>query len=448
VTEEHPTEPNAWYAGPGGSPFEPSPDRTQWQQHPNAPTAPLPTYGLPGYPDFPDYLDQPRGATPPAGTALPWPAYQAPAGPAPRLGRAITIAALVAGLVGGAVGAATGWYAGRHTHDDPVDASASLGSSVPVPRLTDAGSVAAIAAKLLPSVVEIDVTGSGGSGTGSGVVIKQDGYIVTNNHVVADADTIQVNLPSAKKLTATLVGRDPATDLAVIKVNASMTPAQLGRSNNLVVGEPVVAIGSPLGLAGTVTSGIISALNRRVPVSDEAGSPGFIDNAIQTDAAINPGNSGGALVDRDARVIGINSAIATVGSSFGGGQTGSIGVGFAIPVDQARSIAEEIIRTGRATHPYLGVSGQTVSADDADQVGAGSVPGAQIRQVVAGGPADKAGLEVGDIITKIGSDKVEGIDDLIVAIRRHKVGEYVSVTYVRDGRSRTTRATLQQNPNL
>jgi putative serine protease PepD len=277
------------------------------------------------------------------------------------------------------------------------------------------------------------------------VVIRSDGYVVTNNHVVEAAAsggqiTVAFNDADLSDVSAQIVGRDPETDLAVLKLESgrTYTPIGLGSSSGLVVGDPVIAVGSPLGLAGTVTTGIISALNRtvRVPGEDGSGIPLF--NAIQTDAAINPGNSGGALVDGKGRLIGINSAIATLGGSgLTGDSGGSIGVGFAIPVDEARSIAEEIIRTGRATHPAIGVVGSTVS-------GSSGSSGARIAQVVSGGAADRAGLQVGDLITEVDGETVRSVDELIVAIRQHRVGESVEVTYVRAGSERTVDVVLQE----
>ncbi|MDP3712066.1 MAG: trypsin-like peptidase domain-containing protein [Mycobacteriales bacterium] len=351
---------------------------------------------------------------------------------------AVVATALVAGLTGGYVGARTG-------ERDLLDPSASLGSGSTTQVVDRApGSVAAIAAKVLTSVVSISVRGLDGSGTGSGVVIRSDGYVLTNNHVVESAArggeiTVAFNDANEADVTAEIVGRDPETDLAVLRMTGGRTypAATLGQSRALVVGDPVIAIGSPLGLAGTVTTGIISALNRtvRVPGEDGSGIPLF--NAIQTDAAINPGNSGGALVDAAGQVIGINSAIATLGGSgLSGDSGGSIGVGFAIPVDEARSVAEEIIRTGRATHPAIGIEAATVS-------GSGT-RGARIGRLVQGGPAQQAGLEQGDLITELDGTEVSSVDELIVAIREHKVGETVEVTFVRDGRTQTADVVLQE----
>jgi len=313
-------------------------------------------------------------------------------------------------------------------------------SAVPRP----ATSVAGIAARVLKSVVSISVDDSTGSGTGSGVVLRSDGYVLTNNHVVAtavDRGTITVSFNDGTiDLPARIVGRDPETDLAVIRVVGAghLTPATLGSSSDLAVGDPVVAVGSPLGLAGTVTAGIISALDRtvRVPGEDAAAAATPLFDAIQTDAAINPGNSGGPLVDLAGRVIGINSAIASLSSS-GDSQAGSIGVGFAIPIDEARSIAEQLIRTGKATHPVIGVQAQTVGAD-------GKGPrGARVSVLISGGAAKRAGVRVGDIITRVGERVVISVDQLVVALRTHEVGEKVRLTLVRDGVRMTVVVVLQ-----
>ena len=357
---------------------------------------------------------------------------------------------LVTSVLAGGIGAAIGI---RSAHDDLTaaaslrDPSATLGSPVPaVPVSRPPTSVAGIAARVLKSVVSISVDDATGSGTGSGVVLRSDGYVLTNNHVVASAassGTITVSFNDGRAdEPARIVGRDPETDLAVIRVlgTSKLTPASLGSSSDLAVGDTVVAIGSPLGLAGTVTSGIISALDRTVRVPGEDGTtqaktPLF--DAIQTDAAINPGNSGGPLVDLAGRVIGINSAIASLSSGGTDTQAGSIGVGFAIPVDEARSIAEQLIRTGKATHPVIGVQGQTVGGD-------GNGPrGARVISLVAGGAAKKAGVRVGDIITKVDGRVVISVDQLVVALRAHDVGEHVTLTLVRDGVRMTVVVVLQ-----
>jgi putative serine protease PepD len=300
-------------------------------------------------------------------------------------------------------------------------------------------SIAGIAARVSSSVVSIDAQTSGGGDTGSGFFIQSDGTILTNNHVVEGAVTsggsITVNLTNSKSYPATVIGRDSSYDLAVIKIDITDAPAlQLGDSEKIQVGDPVIAIGSPLGLAGTVTSGIISAKNRAVTSGGGNGESSFI-NALQTDAAINPGNSGGPLVDLNGAVIGVNSAIASLGSSFSS-QSGSIGLGFAIPINQAKKTAEQLIKSGKATYPLMGIS--------VDSTFAG--PGARIANtanaILPGGPAAKVGLRVGDIITEIDGVTIGNADELIVTIRAHNVGDRVKIHYLRGGTTRTAVLTL------
>jgi putative serine protease PepD len=300
-------------------------------------------------------------------------------------------------------------------------------------------SIAGIAARVSSSVVSIDAQTSGGGDTGSGFFIQSDGTILTNNHVVEGAVTsggsITVNLTNGKSYPATVIGRDSSYDLAVIKIDITDAPAlQLGDSEKIQVGDPVIAIGSPLGLAGTVTSGIISAKNRAVTSGGGNGESSFI-NALQTDAAINPGNSGGPLVDINGAVIGVNSAIASLGSSFSS-QSGSIGLGFAIPINQAKKTAEQLIKSGKATYPLMGIS--------VDSTFAG--PGARIANtanaILPGGPAAKVGLRVGDIITEIDGVTIGNADELIVTIRAHNVGDRVKIHYLRGGTTRTAVLTL------
>jgi putative serine protease PepD len=351
---------------------------------------------------------------------------------------------LATALIAGGFG---GWVGSRgHDSIEVHDSNATLGTPIstkPIDRPST--SVAAIAARVLRSVVSVQVDSGSSGGTGSGVVVRSDGYVLTNNHVVGDAEsggtiTVSFTDDSQTDLKARIVGTDPETDLAVIKILGArpLTPATLGTSSDLVVGDPVIAIGSPLGLAGTVTTGIISALNRTVQVpSESGGSAPPLFNAIQTDAAINPGNSGGALVDAAGRVIGINSAIATLGGSSADSQSGSIGVGFAIPVDEARSIAEQLIRTGKATHPSINVVARTVGAD-------GNGPrGARIISETSGGAAQKGGLRPGDIVTAVAGRPVHSVDQLIVALREHRVGDAVVLTYLRGGAAHTARVVLQ-----
>lgn len=295
-------------------------------------------------------------------------------------------------------------------------------------------SVSAIAARVLPSVVSISTRSNMGGGTGTGFVIRSDGYILTNNHVVesvVNSGTLTVSFNDGKSVRGAIVGVDPAYDLAVIKVSRTGVPAlQFGNSDKVQVGDTVIAIGSPLGLSGTVTSGIISAKNRAVTAGDGQSEGSFI-NALQTDAAINPGNSGGPLVDRTGAVVGVNSAIATLGSSFGS-QSGSIGLGFAIPINQARRTAEELIKTGKSSYPILGISVDTSYSDG----------GARVAAISPNSPADSAGIQVGDIITELAGRAITNSDELVVAIRAKAPGDRVSITLQRGGVQKVVKATL------
>ncbi len=354
-----------------------------------------------------------------------------------RLFALLLTVALLAGVVGGVVGSALTGNGAENPHR-----TVDLGQTVnPQPVARAAGSVSAIAVKVLPSVVSIDVRNGGSGDTGSGVILTSDGYILTNNHVVSAATgggSITVVFYAKESVRATVVGTDPQSDLAVIKAQGvkGLRKADLGSSAGLQVGDLVVAIGSPLGLTGTVTSGIVSAKDRPVPTSGAGSAQQVVIDAIQTDAAINPGNSGGPLVDGAGAVVGINSAIATLGGSTLGGQGGNIGVGFAIPIDQARSIAGELISTGHATHPVIGVSAQSVDTERAKGIPGGR-PGALVIAVTSGGGAEKAGIRKNDIITAVDSEPIASVDELIVLVRKHRVGESAKVTYVRGGKEAT-----------
>jgi putative serine protease PepD len=360
----------------------------------------------------------------------------------PRRRRGVTAlvaVALAAGLIGGGAAAAV-----THQLDDSsATTTTDLGGPVAGTK-TATTAVEQVAARLLPSVVSIEERAPNGTGgEGTGVVLSADGLILTNNHVVAgvaDGGTLSVTLNNGSSTSATIVGRDPVTDLAVIRAKgvSGLRPATLGRSADLRVGESVVAIGSPLGLQGSVTSGIVSALNRPVRTGPEAGAgdvSSTVIDAMQTDAAINPGNSGGPLVNLAGQVVGINSAIASLGS--GGGQSGSIGVGFSIPIDQARGIAKQLIASGHATHAQLGVSVRDALSSDTS-----GTQGAYLAVVTAGGGAQSAGLQAGDIVTKVGSRPVDGADALIAAIRSHRPGQQLQLTYVRSGTTHQATVTL------
>jgi putative serine protease PepD len=348
-------------------------------------------------------------------------------------------AVVVAGVGGGLIGAAIAspGSSSSEAANGPAEASCT---------------VTPVADKVQPSVVTISATPAAGNGgsTGSGEVYKSDGYILTNNHVIATAaggGKVEVLFANGSAAPATIVGRDALTDLAVLKAQLpSGTPAiHIGSAQSLSVGEPVVALGSPLGLAGTVTSGIVSALDRTVQVPAESDSKALLVAAVQTDAAINPGNSGGALVNCDGQLVGIPSAGAAVPTSTGepsGG--GSIGLGFAIPVDSAVTVADEIIATGRATHSYFGL--ETLALPDAAAEQADIPGGLFVAGVVAGAPADQAGLRAGDVITTIDGKQATSNIQLQEVTLTKNPGETVELEYLRDGKSHKATVTLGAQP--
>jgi putative serine protease PepD len=343
-------------------------------------------------------------------------------------GGLLVVAATGVALVAGAVGAVTGVVIADRLGEATRETVTVVGADPAVLAERPPDSVAGVASAVLASVVSVTVE----DGSGSGVVISRDGYILTNNHVVASAERggeIVVGLFDGTTVPAEIIGRSPSYDLAVLRVDQDdLIPARLGDSSGVVVGDPVIAIGSPLGLESTVTSGIISALDRPVSAGGQ-GETSYI-NALQTDAAINPGNSGGPLVDAAGRVIGINSAIASIP---GGIAPGNIGLGFAIPINQATRTAEQIITTGQAVYPIIGVRlddtfpgpGALIAAGDAD------VPG-----VDPDGPAASVGLEPGDVITEIEGRVVDTPEELIVALRTQEPGDRVTITVERDGEAR------------
>lgn len=425
-------------------------------------------------------------------------AYQtdsAPTSPIPvvrktsRKGTVIVGAAAVA-LVSGGIGAAV-----LANHSDPGAANSAATAATaaapippqPVAAPPEAGSVEQVAAKVLPSVVKLQITMGQGKEEGSGIVLSPDGLILTNNHVVAavsgpSADPASssqfgdqgdqddpmfpglpglgspdgqgspfvqgpsggdaqatVSFADGKTVPFTVVGTDPADDLAVVRAQgvSGLTPITMGSSKDLKVGQNVVAIGSPLGLDGTVTTGIVSALDRPVATGDPSTGQHSVMNAIQTDAAINPGNSGGALVNMNGELVGVNSAIASMGGGPGaqGAQSGSIGLGFAIPSDQAKRIADQLVSHGSVQHASLGVQ---LSQEQ-------SGPGAAVAQVVEGGPAAAAGLPSGVVITKVDDRPIDGADGLVAAVRSKAPGDNVTLTYTdRSGAPQTVQVTLGQ----
>ena len=439
---------------------------------PGHPTQPYgqPAYGQPGY----AHPTQPYGATP------------APADTKTK-NRVVlpVVAALIAGaLIGGGSAAGVSALMGNQSNAS-TPTSATAPQNVVVNNTDSVNEITAVAAKASPSVVTISVTADSSAGTGSGVVLSKDGYILTNTHVVtldgsASKVTIQVQTTDGKLYDATVVGTDPTSDLAVIKLKdaTGLTPLDFADSSKLNVGDAAVAIGAPLGLANTVTNGIVSALNRSIQVASSAapdtsgqdsqtpdqkgngsggsGSPFDFWNfdmpgqgqqqqsatstislpVIQTDAAINPGNSGGALLNSKGQLIGINVAIASAGESSSGGQSGSIGVGFAIPANLAKRISDEIISGGTASHGLLGAS-----VADAASTTSGTV-GALIKDATSGGAADKGGLKSGDIITSFNGVPITDANDLTAQVRYLPGGAQASVSYTRDGKTATTSVTL------
>ena len=354
-----------------------------------------------------------------------------------RLRPTAVIGLLVAVLLVGGIGAVIGVFAANRLPAAVTDPQFQLATVAPsVTR--EAGSVADIASRVLPSVVSLEIrTGDVGE-TGSGVVIDRSGYILTNNHVISTAATdpsaqltVVFNDGKQSRVPGIIVGRDPLTDLAVLKADISgATVAQLGDSAALAVGDPVIAIGSPLGLAGTVTTGIVSAKDRPVRLQGGGSDTDAVIDAVQTDAAVNPGNSGGPLVDSSGAVVGINTAIRTLG----GDSSGSIGLGFAIPITMAKSVAEQIIRSGKVQHSTIGVNAR--SATD------GVTDGAQVQNVQQGGPAAAAGIAEGDVIIKVGDRAVGNADELVVAVRHNAVGATVPVVLMRTGRQMTVNVTM------
>ncbi len=422
---------------PAQQPVQPpnGPPTTPFRQPFQQPYPPQP-YGYgqpPGYPPLPPGNPQPsRPPTPPVGSQN---------GPSRLPGWAwpvITALALVVGALGGVI--------------TSVAVSSSMaggdGSSVPVigtdngaaaPLKADNGSIAAVAARVLPSTVQVQAKGgsdgtAAGGATGSGFVLDKQDHVITNNHVVADATgpgELKVVDHNGKKHAAKIIGRSPVYDIAVLDVTGAsgLRPASIGSSARLRVGDTVVAIGSPLGLSSTVTSGIVSATDRPVTTGNDKQSS-YI-NALQTDAAINPGNSGGPLVDMRGRVIGVNSAIATTGGSIGG-PSGNIGVGFAIPMEQVRVTAAQILATGKARYPVIGASVNTRSKGN----------GAEVTDVPAGTPAAAAGLQKGDLVTRVDGKPVTNGIGLIVAIRSHQPGETIDLRVVRRGGGRDVKIKL------
>ncbi|MFE7644679.1 S1C family serine protease [Streptomyces phaeoluteigriseus] len=446
-----PPVPTAAHASQGGAP------EGDWPP-PTAPRAAAPADAAwpPPQPPTPSYADHGFGAHAappgnPGGTGIDtaaWgAAYQQPAPPKARRGRGgLAAAVLVAALVAGGLGGGLGYTLAKNddTGSTTVSASDSGGS---VKR--DPGTVAGVAAKALPSTVTIQAESSDGEGgTGTGFVFDTQGHIVTNNHVVADAvdgGKVSATFPSGRKYDAEVVGHAQGYDVAVIKLKnapSDLKPLTLGDSDKVAVGDSTIAIGAPFGLSNTVTTGIISAKNRPVASSDGTGSSASYMSALQTDASINPGNSGGPLLDAQGNVIGINSAIQSTGSGGLGGtaQSGSIGLGFAIPINQAKYVAQELIKDGEPVYAKIGASVSLEESTDGAKITDQGAGGA--AAVEAGGPAAKAGLKPGDVITKLDDTVIDSGPTLIGEIWTHKPGDKVTITYERDGKTHTVDLTL------
>ncbi len=388
--------------------------------------------------------------------------------PAPRKrsrAGALTVGAVAVAVVSAGIGGAAASVIAHHGTLSSVADGAMPGGATPGMPASNAplGSVEQVAAKVVPSVVMLETNIGRASEEGSGIILSSDGLILTNNHVVATAanpgkppapharpnpehqnpdedpgapapDPDQpapppgngkpkttVTFSDGRTAEFTVVGTDPTTDIAVVRVQgiSGLTPINLGSSANLHVGQPVMAVGSPLGLSGTVTTGIVSALNRPVSTTGETGNQNTVLDAIQTDAAINPGNSGGALVNMSGQLVGVNSAIATLGGDSPDAQSGSIGLGFAIPVDQAKRIADELISSGTASHASLGVQ---VTNDK-------ETPGAKVVEVVPNGAAASAGLPGGVVVTRVDDRSVNSADALVAAVRSKAPGDKVMLTF-------------------
>ncbi|MFF7232340.1 trypsin-like peptidase domain-containing protein [Streptomyces sioyaensis] len=437
-------------AGPHDTAPQPSaPQPNAPHPAPLDPAGPQPLSAAPGAPAAPPAAGHPAAPHGAWQQYDPWsaPLQGGPVAPPPARRRGPVVAAavalaLLAGGIGGGVGAYVERYGGINDIRLP-QAGGDEGGRKP-------DSVAGIAQAALPGVVTIHVRGSAEQGTGTGFVLDHQGHILTNNHVVEPAATggeISVTFSGGQTAKARVVGRDGGYDLAVVQVEGvtGLRPLPLGNSDAVRVGDPVVAIGAPFDLANTVTSGIISAKQRPITAGGQKGDGSDVSyvDALQTDAPINPGNSGGPLVDTRARVIGINSAIRAAdsgGGLEGGAQGGSIGLGFAIPINQAKRVAEELINTGKATHPVIGVTLEMEYAGDGARVSEHSKDGKQ--PVAPGGPGAKAGIKAGDVITEVDGAPVHSGQELIVKIRSHRPGDTLALTLQRGGKERSVRLSL------
>jgi len=393
---------------------------------------PQPGPGGPGQPGNPGW-----------GTPMPPSSPGSPDGRGGRRGIGRLVAAvLVAAVVAGGVGGGVGYVAAKHNDNSGSTTVSAPAAAKALNRAPT--SVAGIANRVLPSVVTIKAQNSQEGDTGTGFVFDKQGHILTNNHVVAaaaDGGKLTVTFSDGKTYDASIVGRAQGYDVAVIKLknpgSVKLTPLPLGNSDDAAVGDATIAVGAPYGLSGTVTTGIVSAVHRPVASSDGEGSSASYMSAIQTDASINPGNSGGPLLNASGAVIGINSAIQPGGSSSPGSQGGSVGLGFAIPINQAKRVAEQLIKTGKPVYPVIGVQLDTQYSGAGAEISTDSS-----SAITANGPGDKAGLKPGDVITKFDGTLIDSGETLIGEIWQHQPGDKVSVTYTRDGSTHTTTVTL------
>lgn len=398
--------------------------------------------------------------TPPAGSRSPTPpssspyphmtdaargrAVGEPAGATPGRRDRTPVVALLASLLGAVLGAgvvAAVLYNDQSTPEpatsDGVPDAQRIAPTLDLEGYEGLDRVAAVAESVLPTVVRLgsDAAAMRPSAFGSGVVMRSDGYVATNEHVVDGLDDLIVQLADGREFDGEVVGTDRRTDLAVVRIDAGgLTAIEVGSTDDLHVGMPAIAVGSPFGLAGTVTSGVVSGLGRPIEVTTERGRQRY-DDVIQTDAAINPGNSGGPLVNAEGELIGINSAILTRGQT-----PSNAGVGFAIPAETVVSVVDRLIASGEVVHAFLGVAGGDAVAETAGG------NGAAIEEVVADTPADQAGLTEGDVITEFGGEDIASMTELIGAILRRHVGDAVELTYQRDGETRTVTVTLVERP--
>ncbi|MFJ4962579.1 S1C family serine protease [Streptomyces sp. NPDC088729] len=435
----HAAAPQPPQHAPYGAPPQPPAGAASWPPPPPA----VPSYS---YDDGGARYAAGGGGGPVWGAPVP-PGSESPRGK--RRGGGLVAAVAVAALVAGGIGGALGFWAADRNDDGSTGSTTVAASDTPRDLKRPAGTVAGVAAKALPSVVTIDAQGGDGEGgTGTGFVYDKEGHILTNNHVVAsaaDSGELSATFSNGKKYAAEVVGRAQGYDVAVLKLKnppPGLAPLPLGNSEGVAVGDSTIAIGAPFGLSNTVTTGIISAKNRPVASGDGSSNKNSYMSALQTDASINPGNSGGPLLDATGAVIGINSAIQSTGGGLGQSQAGSIGLGFAIPVNQAKNVAEQLIKTGKPVYPVIGA---TVSMEEKtggaaiSSQGTGGTPA-----ITPNGPAAQAGLKGGDVITKFDDSVIDSGPTLIGEIWTHKPGDKVTLTYERDGKTAQAEVTLGQ----